>query len=185
MTWQEYLEGFDTILNNPNPSAPYDDAAYLDYTKLNNARLKRWIKTATLSDETKEIINAINKPQHWIVITEHWCGDAAHIVPILYLMSALNKNIQFTIQLRDTDSEIDNYLTNGSKAIPVLVVRDASNKDIFHWGPRPKEAQELFSSLKAKNADFEEIKEAIQVYYNNDKAESIQKEVVALLKNTQ
>ncbi|MBX2931422.1 MAG: thioredoxin family protein [Chitinophagaceae bacterium] len=182
MNWETYLEGFELILNAEKPTAPYDSAEYIDYTKLNYTRLKRWLKTAILSDETKAIIGAINKPQHWTVITEHWCGDAAHIVPILYLMSSLNDNIHFTIQLRDTDSEIDKYLTNGSKAIPILIVRDALHNDLFHWGPRPFNAQELFKTLKEKDASLEEIKEAIQVFYNNDKAEGIQKEVTALLK---
>jgi glutaredoxin-related protein len=183
MNFNTYQSGFDLILNNQHHTTePYNDAAFLNYTKLNHARLNRWIKTATLQDETIAVIKAIQQPQQWVVITEHWCGDAAHIVPILFLMSELNNKIQFTIQLRDTNSEIEQYLTNGSKAIPILIVRDATGKDIFHWGPRPKNAQDVFTSLKQKGAELEEIKEALQVFYNNDKAVSIQQEVIALLK---
>ena len=182
MNWETYVKEFDTILKSENPSSPYDDADYLDYTKLNNARLKRWLKTAVLSDETKSTLDAIKEPQEWVLITEPWCGDAAHIAPIVYLMSNLNNHIKLTIQLRDTNSEIDKYLTNGGKSIPILIVRDKSGKDIFHWGPRPKNAQELFNALKEKNASFEEQKEAVQVFYNNDKAVSIQSEIVAKIR---
>jgi len=182
MNWNEYLNEFETILNSDNPPAPYDNAEYWNYTKLNNARLNRWLKTAVLSENTKEIVHSVQQNQKWILITEPWCGDAAHIAPIIYMMSALNPKIELIVQLRDTDSEIDKYLTNGGKSIPILVVRDAVGKDLFHWGPRPSNAQELFSELKQDNASFEEIKEALQYFYNKDKTESIQKEITALLK---
>jgi hypothetical protein len=181
MNWEAYLETFDTILNSENPPSPYNDAEYLNYTKLNSKRLHRWLKTAVLLDETKAAIQAINQPQHWIVITEPWCGDAAHILPILYLMAALNEKITFAIQLRDADSEIDQYLTNGGKAIPILIVRDETEKDLFHWGPRPVGLQTIFMSLKERNAPLDEIIEILQLFYNQDKAVSIQKEIVNLL----
>lgn len=182
MNWDAYLQKFAAILNSKNPPEPYDNADYLDYTKLNNARMKRWLKTAVLSEETKQVIKNIAQSQEWIVITEPWCGDAAHITPILFLMSVLNEKIKFTIQLRDSDSEIDNYLTNGGKAIPILIVRNEHGKDIFHWGPRPKKAQQLFLELQEKKAPFEEVKEALQVFYNEDKAIRIQEEITTLLK---
>ncbi|TXH22581.1 MAG: thioredoxin family protein [Chitinophagaceae bacterium] len=181
MTWEAYLQEFENILNNNQPPAPYDDAAYLEYTKLNHARLRRWTKSNFILDETAEILSAINNKQSWVVITEPWCGDAAHIVPILHQMAALNNQIDFSIQLRDTDSEIEKYLTNGTKSIPVLIVRDHSGNDIFRWGPRPKNAQDVFDELKNNQADFDTIKEALQKFYNQDKAISIQQEVIQLL----
>ncbi|KXK39858.1 MAG: thioredoxin family protein [Saprospiraceae bacterium] len=184
MNWNSYIEDFDAILSTENPEPPYDNPEYLEFTKLNSARLKRWIKTAQIQETTIATIEAIQQPQNWIVITEHWCGDAAHIVPILYKMSTLNEKIKFSIQLRDSDSEIDKYLTNGSKSIPILVVRDQEGKDWFHWGPRPKAAQDMFIDLKNKNTSFEESIEVLQNYYNKDKSLSIQQEVTALLKQT-
>lgn len=182
MNWNKYLEEFESILNSEYPPAPYDNADYLNYTKLNYARLNRWLKTAVLADNTEENITKIKQPQKWILITEPWCGDAAHLAPIIYLMSVLNSKIELEIQLRDTGSEINKYLTNSGKSIPILVVRDENGNDLFRWGPRPANAQELFAELKEDNASFEEIKEALQHFYNKDKAESIQKEIIALLK---
>ena len=181
MNWETYLNEFDKILNNENPPAPYDDAAYLDYTKLNNARLRRWAKTNPITEDTKNAMSKIDTPQNWVVITEPWCGDAAHILPILHQMATLNSNIKFTLQLRDTDSEIAHYLTNGTKSIPLLIVRDEAGNDIFCWGPRPANAQIVYDDLKNSNADFDTIKEALQKFYNQDKAISIQQEVVELL----
>ncbi|MFT3902548.1 MAG: thioredoxin family protein [Niabella sp.] len=182
MNWNEYLDYTHALLNADVPPAPYDNPDYYHYTKMNEARMKRWVKTNPLTNETVSLIKRIDKPLQWVVISEPWCGDAAHIVPVIYLMSALNDKITLTLQLRDSGSEIDNYLTNGSKSIPILIVRDENGKDLFHWGPRPRQGQEMYLSLSARKADFEEVKTAIQNYYNADKALSIQKEITDLLK---
>ena len=185
MNWQQYLDYTQEILESKEPLPPYDNPDYHHYTKMNETRMKRWLKTNPITDETASVIKAINKPQQWVVITEPWCGDAAHIVPIIYLMSALNEKISLSLQLRDGDSEIDQYLTNGSKSIPILVVRDETGKDLFSWGPRPKEGQKMYLELAERKADFEEIKTAIQNYYNGDKSLSTQLEISQLLQKAQ
>ncbi len=182
MTWNDYLDYTHAILSNPSPAEPYNNAEYLEYTKMNEARMKRWLRTEPILQETKDVIAAIATPQNWVLITEPWCGDAAHITPIIYLMSQLNPNIHLDIQLRDTDSEIDNYLTNGTKSIPVVIVRDAQGRDLFHWSSRPAAAQQIWSDLKAQGTPVEDIKLAIQKFYNEDKAVCIQQELISLLK---
>ncbi len=182
MTWKEYLDYAESILKNPTPTAPYDDPEYMEYTKMNAARTHRWLKTAPLLPNTQAFIPTISQPQQWVLITEPWCGDAAHITPIVYLMSTLNDKISLDIQLRDTDSEIENYLTHGTKSIPVLIVRDEHGKDLFHWSSRPAAAQKVYIDLKAQQVPVEEIKMAIQKFYNDDKAVAIQEEIMTLLK---
>ncbi|MBZ4189570.1 thioredoxin family protein [Niabella sp. 3A5MI-3] len=181
MNFQEYRTVFNTILTAEKPEPPYDNADYLQYTKMNWSRMNRWLKQQPVLEKTKELMASISNKQQWIVITEPWCGDAAHIVPILYLMSTLNSRIDFKLQLRDTGSEIARYLTNGTRSIPILIVRDETGQDLFHWGPRPAAAKEVYESLKERKAGFEEMKIALQQVYNNDKSIGIQEEVSALL----
>lgn len=182
MNWQEYLDYTKEIITGENPQPPYDNKDYLHYTKMNEARLKRWIKTNPITEDTVTTIKSITQPQQWIVITEPWCGDAAHIVPIIYLMSTLNDRVQLELQLRDSGSEINHYLTSGSKSIPIFIVRNENGKDIFHWGPRPKEGQELHLDLTARKAGFEETINTLQNYYNADKSLSMQTEIITLMK---
>ena len=183
MNWLEYLDYTHEILNSNSPQPPYDNPDYFQYTKMNDARMRRWIKTNPITKECRKVVENIKEPQQWIVITEPWCGDAAHIVPVIYLMSSLNEKISLRLQLRDNNSEIGKYLTAGTRSIPMLIVRNKTGDDIFHWGPRPKEGQELYLSLKERNADFEEVKIAIQNYYNADKALSTQSEITKLLES--
>jgi hypothetical protein len=76
---------------------------------------------------------------------------------------------------------IDQYLTNGGKSIPILVIRNEHGEDIAVWGPRPTKAQELFLKLKEEGKEFADIKEEIQKWYNEDKGTEIQAELKSLL----
>lgn len=117
------------------------------------------------------------------MITEHWCGDAAHSLPFIYKMTELNDHIELKMVLRDTPPfMIDNYLTNGGKSIPKVVIRNADEEDLYTWGPRPKEAQELYQKLVENKADFETMKVELQKWYNADKGKSIQQEFISMLK---
>lgn len=182
MKFEEYLDYFESILKNPERYPVYNDQEYLDYTKLNWSRMSRWMKRFIPREDIQVKINSINTKQRWILITEPWCGDAAHSVPQIFKLIKGNVNIDFDIQLRDTEPcLIDKYLTNGGKSIPKLVIRDQNDVDIAVWGPRPSKLQKLFSDLKDEGKDFSEIKEVMQKWYNEDKGTEIQLELVKLL----
>jgi hypothetical protein len=183
MNFQQYLEYFQSIIENQDGNLPelYQNPEYMEYTKLNWSRMNRWLKTGVLREEVKQKIHSVPSPQHWIVITEPWCGDASHIVPFIELIARENQNIKVTYELRDSEPfRIDNYLTNGGKAIPILIVQEAGT-DKAVWGPRPAGARELFASLKNSNAEFETVKIELQKWYNHDKGVMIQTEIAALL----
>jgi hypothetical protein len=182
MNFSAYEQYFYAILHDPNPAAPYDKPDYFDYAKLNWSRMNRWLKVAALSEDLKTTVSKFDTVQHWIVITEPWCGDAAHIVPFFQLIALWNPLIEIEYQLRDTEpSLINDYLTNGGRAIPKLIIRDDAGNDLATWGPRPAECQTLYARLKAEHADGETMKTEIQKWYNQDKGKLIQEELNSLL----
>lgn len=184
MKFEKYLQSFQEILNGNFEEEIYNNPAYLEYVKLNNSRQNRWLKKGELLDEALAIISKIDHVQEWIIITEPWCGDAAHNVPFIQRLSTFNEKIQVNYVLRDQPPfMIDQYLTNGGKSIPKLIVRDSHGKDLFTWGPRPEAAQDLMLQLKAMDEPANEIKIALQQWYNQDKGSSVQKEIATLLKN--
>lgn len=181
-TWKEYINKFDELLTQENPEPPYDEEMFLEFVKLNKSRLKRWIKTTEINEELTQLIKGIDETQTWYLITEPWCGDAAHSTPFIYLMSELNPKIDLKVVYRDTPPlMIEDYLTDGGKAIPKLVIRDKNENDLHVWGPRPAECQKLFHQLKAEDADFEKLNNELQAWYNKDKGKSIQSEFAAML----
>ena len=182
MTYDKYSSLFDEILDSDKPIAPYDQPDYFNYTELNKKRQERWDKKGTISDALKTAISELDSPQKWVLITEPWCGDAAHLVPFIAKIAQSNPNIELEIQLRDSDSEIDNYLTNGAKSIPILVVRNENSDDLFIWGPRPNAAQNVHLANLDTDKSIEEKKVELQKWYNQDKGQELQNEILALLK---
>ena len=183
MNYTTYLHLFEDVLNGKSTDPHYSDPKYLHYTKLNQSRMSRWQKTLELNQELVEEIKKISRPQKWIVITEHWCGDAAPVVPFLARLAEQNPLIQLDMQLRDQEPFlINSYLTNGSKSIPKLIVQDNEGNDLFTWGPRSAAATQFISDLKSSGADSDTIKTELQNWYNKDKGVEFQKELLQLFR---
>lgn len=183
MNYTEYKELHRQILSGEVKTPLYEKEAYRHYVQLSQARINRWDKRLKLDEDAARIIRDADRPTHWIIITEPWCGDAAHAIPFLMALIDLNPRITYEIQLRDSEPFlIDNYLTNGGKSIPKLIVRDEQGTDLFTWGPRPAGAQQLFEKMKKEEADYDTISIEIQKWYNKDKGQSTVKEIASLWK---
>lgn len=182
MTFQQYLDNFEDILNSSTPPAPYNDEHFFNYAKLNWSRMHRWLKKRSILPEVKEAFERELPKQKWILISEPWCGDAAHIVPFIHLLAELNPAIELDIELRDSEPfRIENYLTNGGKSIPILIIQDEDGNDVSVWGPRPAGAQALQMEMKAKNTPVDEAKIELQNWYNHNNGVAIQEELSQLV----
>lgn len=183
MNFTQYLSYFSGIIDGDSVVPPYDDPDYMDYAKLNWSRTNRWLKKGVIDTEAGEVVKAVNQPQEWILITEPWCGDAAHSVPFIHMLAAGNPLITLSIELRDqAPMRIDQYLTNGTRSIPKLIVRDAKGNDLLTWGPRPAALQSRFDQMKADGHTLDAMKEELQKWYNQDKGQAVQQELAALLR---
>lgn len=182
MNWEEYIHLFENILSSKTKPSPYDEASYLNFTKLNITRIKRWLKKGIITPENELFLQKISIPLEWTLITEPWCGDASQISPFIFHLSQTNPNFQLKIQLRDGEnSEISNYLTNGAKAIPKLIIRDSNKNDVLIWGPRTQKCHEYFLELKNSNLSVETQKAKLQEWYNQDSGFSFQDELIQML----
>jgi len=155
----------------------------LNYSMLNDKRMSRLDKKIKLSETTIERLNKVQKEQTWLLITEGWCGDAAHILPVMNKMSAENENINLKVVLRDENLELMNqFLTNGSMSIPKLVVLDANEEVVSSWGPRPSIASKMVVDYKEKHGGLDPgFKKDLQLWYNKNKGVNIQEDLVAFL----
>jgi len=182
MTWEAYLLRFEQILSREFTNEIYDKEAYRDYVKMNHSRMQRWLKTVQINPKLIESIQNIKEKQNWYLITEPWCGDAAHSVPFIHLMAQRNENISLKIVLRDENTDfIDQYLTNGGRSIPKLIIRSEAGEDLNVWGPRPKDLAAIHTQLKAEDASFDVINQTLQTWYNENKGRDIQDEFIQLL----
>lgn len=157
---------------------------YIGYTKINLQRMLRLNKTTVLNPELANLLQKIKREFIWLVITEAWCGDASQNIPVLYQIAEACKNIELKLLLRDENPEVMNhYLTNGTKSIPKLIcVEKSSLKEIFVWGPRPKELQVIVQDLKKQQVSKEEKGIITQKWYNENKTQSLQNELLFYIK---
>jgi Thioredoxin len=185
--YQEYLNRFIYELAEINIDSLDEKARKkFETKKLNLQRSTRIMKTYKVSEELKEEIKKINEPQTWMVITENWCGDSAQNLPYIALIAEENPNINFKIILRDSNLDImDQYLTNGTMSIPLLVAFDPKGNELFRWGSRPKAVQELFLQWKAEGIVKPELYEKLHLWYARNKGREIESEFSDILKTVE
>ena len=185
LTYNEFMDEFAKQINvlDINTLNDYDKSFY-DYRKLNYQRSTRLEKTFVPTNETKQVFDKINQTQKWIVITESWCGDSAQNLPVIAKLAQLNDNIDLKIVLRDSNLEfMDLHLTNGSRAIPKLIVYDENDNELFQWGPRPVEAQNLFSQLKNAGIPKPDINKELHLWYGRNRGKEVELELRQLIKD--
>ena len=152
---------------------------------MNAVRMRRLNKTTKVSEEVKELITSIDRPQTWLVITEAWCGDAAQVLPVVNKLADLNTQINVKHVLRDEHEELmDLFLTGGARSIPMVVMIDEEKNEVVgKWGPRPAEIQKAVMDRKNDPAPlpYSEFAKDVQKWYAKDKTISIQQEFAKAL----
>lgn len=183
-SYSEYKKVINDLLSEGKSTGDVQSEDLLQYSVLNEIRLKRLDKIIIITDETKSKLKALEKEYIWLVIAEGWCGDAAQILPILNKMALESDRIKLKIIFRDSNEDLMNqYLTNGGKAIPKLLVIDKEfGKVCCNWGPRPKGAVDLIMNYKEQFGMLdEEGKTQLQLWYLHDKGLSVQNEVSSMM----
>jgi hypothetical protein len=182
-SYTEYRIIVSKLISEGKSTGKEQSADLLHYSELNEVRMKRLEKTLKLDIEVEKTLQNLKSKQTWLVISEGWCGDAAQILPIIKLMSEASENIGLKIVLRDeNDALMNQFLTNGAKSIPKLIILDQNSNVIYHWGPRPEGAKNLIIEYKANHGIVDEAaKIALQKWYLDDKGISTMKEIVAIL----
>ena len=80
---------------------------------------------------------------------------------------------------RDEHPEVmDGYLTNGARAIPIVIALDPDFAELGHWGPRPTELQAWVMARKGIVPKVD-LYPQIRKWYARDRGESTLREVLA------
>ncbi|WP_298531175.1 thioredoxin family protein [uncultured Algibacter sp.] len=184
MSYQSYRALVKQLAEDNSNTGLEKTKTYAHYTKLNDKRMKRWDKTVKVS---KAALKRIAEFQHkitWLVITESWCGDAAHVIPVLNKIAVLNTNITLRLVLRDVSPELmDDFLTNGNRSVPKVICIDDETGEVIHtYGPRPTEATNYVKRFKARHGALTpDFKADLQHWYNGDKGQNVIEDVTQFL----
>ena len=183
-TYQEYRNLVANLLEQDQSTGHVQSEALTNYSMLNDRRMKRLDKTIKIDSEIAQKVADAKTNVTWLVLTEGWCGDAAHALPVINKLAALNDGIDLKIILRDDHDELMNhFLTNGGKAIPKLIAIDNTTNEIVNtWGPRPSIATKMVQEYKAEHGALDpEFKQDLQMWYNKNKGANISEDLAGLI----
>ncbi len=184
LTYNQYLDILKEKIDYTDISTL--DAEQLDKhekRKLNYQRSSRISKTYSVNEELNNIIRDVEIPQIWMVLSEDWCGDSSQNIPYLAKIAECNTNIELRILLRDENLDImDLYLTDGNKSIPKLVAFNNDGNELFTWGPRPYEAQQLVDKAKAEGKPKEQFLQELHLWYGKNRGKNLESEILNIVK---
>lgn len=117
-------------------------------------------------------------PLHLLVLAEDWCNDAVSTVPVLARLADAVPGVELRILRRDEHPAVMNeYLSDGARAIPIVIALDAACQELGHWGSRPSE---LEAWVKAnREMPKPELNREVRRWYARDRGESTLREVLA------
>jgi len=186
-SYSEYRALTEQLVAEGRTTGPNQSEAMAHYTKMNHSRMKRLDKTIELNPELVQAAQNLGDRYSVTVITEAWCGDAAQNVPILAALTKHNPGIKLDLVLRDENLDLmDQHLTNGGRSIPKMLVYNKGTGEVVNtWGPRPAPVQQMVMDYKAQpeseRLPYSEFVKEAQVWYNKDKTQTAQQELLAVL----
>ena len=114
-----------------------------------------------------------------LVIAEDWCGDASSTIPAVARFADAVPGMELRVRRRDEHPELmDRYLTDGARAIPIVIGLDEAWRELGHWGPRPA-ALQAFVMENRPLVPKAELYPQVRRWYARDRGETTLREVLA------
>ena len=182
LSYPAYRQHIAEVLADPSPTEQV--AKMLPYYRQAVDRMNQIAPTVALLPELQVALGQLKRQYIWAIITEGWCGDASHTVPVIEAVAqASGGHLDTRYFLRDSHLDlIDRYLTNGGRAIPIAVVLHADTlTEAGVWGPRPAPLQAIHQELKTKETPFKEVITTVNNWYDEDATRTTQQELLALV----
>ena len=185
MSHESYVAAMEQWAKRGEHSGPEAYEIFAEYTALNGVRMKRVAKTYKMGEEMKAFLESgACAGQHWVVITESWCGDAIQSGPLIARM-AETAGVTLEWVLRDgPNGIIDDFLTDGGRSIPIWIVADDQGQVLGTWGPRPATVRDKVVEYRARpepKPPYAEYAAEIQLWYARNRGREIEAEALALL----
>ena len=185
-SYSAYSEMIADKFANGETTGPIQTPEKLKFTKINIQRMHRLDKTIQVVPEILTPFQRLNCKLNWLILAEAWCGDAAQNLPVLNKLAEACPKIKLRILLRDEHLKImDEYLTDGGRAIPKLILMNEQMEVIRTWGPRPKVAQDMvIENKRIGKIPYSEFAIVVQKWYLQDKGLTLQQEILQIVESS-
>ena len=128
-------------------SAEYESALpfpdFLAAVRTNGDLWRAASRRAVASTAQQARAAALSAGWRLLVLLEDWCLDAVSTVPHVARLAERAPGLELRVLARDANPALmDEHLTGGARAIPVVMVLDADGVERAWWGPRPAALQQ-------------------------------------------
>jgi hypothetical protein len=133
---------------------------FVDNMTKNQETFTSWQQQFTWENaELEEFYESLNNRDdlRCMIIAADWCGDVVRNVPVVF--QAMEKaGIPTEVLIMEQHLDLmDEHLTMGGRAIPVVLFIDTGGHLLGKWGARPKHVQEVMNAFKADNPNREAL----------------------------
>jgi hypothetical protein len=137
---------------------------FIDGMEKNKEQFMKWYDEFAWSNKEDEGFFASLRNRddlRCLILCADWCGDVVRNVPVIF-RALENSGIPTEILIMEQHLEtMDQFLTGGGRAIPIVIFTDTSGVVLGHWGPRPQHVQAIMTEFKKNNpnreaADYQE-----------------------------
>ena len=182
ISFEEYLKNTEEIVLKNEQDLTKEEREMLEYYKLGVQRMNRMLKVYTPDAEQLAKLQEKNFKGKILIISEGWCGDAGQTVPAVSLFFKGHNEVRIAYRDENLDL-IDQFLTNGTRSIPIIIILDENDNVVTHWGPRPAYGNELLRKFKAdpENYTKEQFHNDLQVYYSKNRGKDTIEEILSLI----
>lgn len=124
----------------------------------NKEQFKEWHDAfAWANEDDKAYFDSLNDRDdlRCFILMAEWCGDVVRNVPVVF-RALENSGVPVEVLIMEEHTDImDQFLTMGGRAIPIVIFTDASGNVLGQWGPRPVHVQAVMTKFKQENPDRE------------------------------
>ena len=155
--------------------------AYVDLTSANRDLWTWGARKAAVPEDLLARVGALGGHWHLLVLSEDWCGDAVNTVPVLARLAERAPNVDLRLLGRDANPDLmDAHLSQGARAIPVVIVYDEHWVERGWWGSRPAPLQRWVKEeglALPKDERYRKVRE----WYARDRGRTTLEEIVGLM----
>ncbi|MFC4775511.1 thioredoxin family protein [Paenibacillus sp. GCM10023252] len=131
---------------------------FIDGMEKNKEAFLNWYEQFAWAEESdREFFESLNNRDdlRCSILMAEWCGDVVRNIPVVF-RALENSGIPVEVLIMEDHLDtMDQFLTMGGRAVPIVIICDTGGAVLGQWGPRPKHVQEAMIAFKQENPDRE------------------------------
>ena len=178
LSFDQYMSQWKDTNALPLTGLDKIERRYRFYSKYNLERQERVEQEWRPSPEFVKAVDSMAGPLSFFFITDDWCIDSAYSLPLLHWISSRRSDIRLQIGLKNDNLQVlDQYLTDGARSIPKLIIENQAGETVAVWGPQPEEIRLIRKSLMDNNAEGSVVSGTTIEWYANSGVLEVEKEL--------